>query len=167
MCQNSRPWLAGGCSPILSYASLLTDLPGLVVSEPLLGATERFGLLIVNTVVTNVRAVERRAVGLREDVVSFDTAAEGASAGDRLALLLASNLCLHTVEDARSLVERLGSRATHGRHLLVVEECVGILLEVLLLNEVVALRGVHAEELADGLGRNGLHFIKEALQIQI
>jgi len=92
------PWLTG-CSPNSSYASLLADLPSLVIREELLSTAERVRLFVVDASVAHVGAIEGCTVGLCEDVVGFNTAAEGACAGNRLALLLAWDFRLNTVED--------------------------------------------------------------------
>lgn len=68
------------------------------------------------------------------------------------------------MEDRSSLIEGLRGRATRGGLLLVVVEGVGVLLEVLLLNEVVALSRVHAKEIGNVNRRDGLHCIRKALQ---
>lgn len=62
---------------------------------------------------------------------------------------------LNAVEDRSSLIEGLRGRATRGGLLLVVVEGVGVLLEVLLLNEVVALSRVHAKEIGNVNRRDG------------
>lgn len=154
------PDVSGRWSPTYSYASLSADLLDLVIGEPLLGATESLRLFVADTVVAHVGALERGAVGLSENVVGLDAATEGAGSWNRLALKLAWDLLLNTVENFRGIAVGLRDGATMRGLLLIVEEGISVLREVLLLNEIVALRRVHAVELANGLGRHGLYCTK-------